>query len=380
MWFEPFLVDHAAAIQSSIMVGTLLLAAIWELVAPLRSQVASKAVRWANHLTLAVLNATLVRVSFPLAAVGLAAYAAEHGIGLFNAFPVNRPVEFAASLLALDLAVYLFHRLFHAVPALWRLHRLHHADLDVDVSTGLRFHPVQVALIVLLKITIILALGAPPVAVLAFEVASQAITLFNHANVRIPPRIDGVLRSIFVTPDMHRIHHSIDVVETNSNFGFVLPWWDRLFRTYRSDPAAGQEGLTAGVGTFRAPRDAWLDRLILNPVLDDCSAPSPQPCDNAARAATAPPGRSPLLYIKAEADLNATPERERPARSSTRSRRRRHSSSLVESRGCQVVLIGRGERRDWPHLTSSSPDNADRRRESQPGDHCGHGDVGPWRA
>ena len=243
--------------------------ALWEVLAPLRMPGTSKAVRWPNHVMLAAMNIGLVRVLFPLAAVALAVYAGERGIGLFNIIPIPYLLAFVGSLLALDLAIYLFHLLFHAVPALWRVHRVHHADLDIDVSTGVRFHPIQMMLSVIVKSIAILLLGPPALSVLTFEVLSHAITLFNHGNVRIPAALDRVLRWFVVTPDMHRIHHSIHNAETDSNFGFVLPWWDRMFGTYRAEPAAGQVRMVVGIETFRTDRDLWLDRLVLNPILDD---------------------------------------------------------------------------------------------------------------
>jgi sterol desaturase/sphingolipid hydroxylase (fatty acid hydroxylase superfamily) len=269
MSFEAFLLDHESVIRLGFFLGTFILMAAWEIVAPLRAPGMSKAIRWPNHLTLAVVNIVLSRVLFPLGAVALAMYLGELGIGLFNMIPVPYALAFGGSLLALDLAIYLFHLLFHAVPALWCVHRVHHADLDIDVSTGVRFHPIQMALSVIVKSIVIVVLGPPALSVLAFEAASHAITLFNHGNVRIPPALDRVLRWLVVTPDMHRIHHSIQMAETDSNFGFVLPWWDRLFGTYRAEPAAGQAQMVVGIESFRTDRDLWLDRLVLNPVLDD---------------------------------------------------------------------------------------------------------------
>jgi sterol desaturase/sphingolipid hydroxylase (fatty acid hydroxylase superfamily) len=269
MSFEIFLLDHESAIRFGFFLGAFALMALWEFIAPLRVPGTSKAIRWPNHLMLAAINIVLARVLFPLAAVALAVYASEHGIGLFNMISVPYALAFIVSILALDLAIYSFHLLFHAVPVLWRVHRVHHADLDIDVSTGVRFHPVQMALSVIVKSIIILALGPPALAVLTFEVASHAITLFNHANVKIPASLDRMLRWLVVTPDMHRIHHSIRTAETDSNFGFVLPWWDRLFGTYRAEPTAGQVRMVVGIESFRTDRDLWLDRLVLNPVLDE---------------------------------------------------------------------------------------------------------------
>ena len=178
-------------------------------------------------------------------------------------------VAVPVSVILLDLAIYLQHVLFHAVPALWRLHRMHHADLEFDVTTGVRFHPVEILLSMLIKLGVITALGAPAVAVLLFEVLLNATSMFNHGNVRLPRRLDGVLRWLVVTPEMHRVHHSIAPRETNSNFGFNLPWWDRLFGTYRAEPAAGHEGMTIGIEQFRDPRELRLDRMLLQPLRGD---------------------------------------------------------------------------------------------------------------
>ena len=175
------------------------------------------------------------------------------------------------SVLALDLAIYLQHLMFHAVPLFWRLHRVHHADLDFDVTTGARFHPVEIVLSMLIKFAVILALGPPALAVLLFEVLLNATSMFNHGNVRLPARVDRVLRWLVVTPDMHRVHHSVDPRETNSNFGFNVPWWDRLFGTYRAQPQAGHDAMTIGIEQFRVPRELWLDRMLLQPFRADTS-------------------------------------------------------------------------------------------------------------
>jgi sterol desaturase/sphingolipid hydroxylase (fatty acid hydroxylase superfamily) len=247
MSLETFLLDHESMIRFGFFLGMFALMALWEVVAPLRVAGTSKTIRWPNHVMLAAMNVVLVRVLFPLAAVALAVYAGERGLGLFNMIPIPYLLAFVGSLLALDLAIYSFHLLFHAVPVLWRVHRVHHADLDIDVSTGVRFHPIQMVLSVVVKSVAILLLGPPALSVLTFEVLSHAITLFNHGNVRIHPSLDRVLRWFVVTPDMHRIHHSIHIVETDSNFGFVLPWWDRVFGTYRAEPAAGQVRMVVGI-------------------------------------------------------------------------------------------------------------------------------------
>jgi len=206
-----------------------------------------------------------VRAALPLAAVGVAAFASERGMGLFNLFHVAHPLAILLSVLALDFALYLQHLMFHAVPLFWRLHRMHHADLDFDVTTGARFHPIEIILSMLIKFAVILALGPPAVAVLVFEILLNASSMFNHGNVRIPAAIDRVLRWAVVTPDMHRVHHSINPRETNSNFGFSLPWWDHLFGSYRAEPQAGHEAMTIGIAQFRSARELRLDRMLLQP-------------------------------------------------------------------------------------------------------------------
>jgi sterol desaturase/sphingolipid hydroxylase (fatty acid hydroxylase superfamily) len=216
-----------------------------------------------------VLDTVLVRLVFPTAAIGVALLAETRGWGLFEAVQAPAWLAVIASVILLDLAIYLQHVLFHAVPVLWRLHRMHHADLEVDVTTGVRFHPVEILLSMAIKLGVVAALGTPAAAVLIFEVLLNATSMFSHGNVRLPERFDSVLRRIVVTPDMHRVHHSVVPRETNSNFGFNLPWWDRLFGTYRGEPAAGHEGMTIGIEQFRDPRELRLDRMLLQPFRDD---------------------------------------------------------------------------------------------------------------
>jgi len=246
--------------------GVLAVMMLWEALAPRRPTAIPRALRWTGNLGIVALDTGLLRVLFPILAVPLALLADARGWGLFNAIEVPGWLAFGVSFLALDLAVYLQHVLFHAVPALWRLHRMHHADLEFDATTGLRFHPIEMLLSMGVKLTVVAALGAPAAAVLAFEVALNATSLFNHGNVRVPGRIDHVLRWLVVTPDMHRVHHSIRPAETNSNFGFNLPWWDRLLGTYRAQPRDGHEGMTIGIEQFRELRELRLERMLLQPL------------------------------------------------------------------------------------------------------------------
>jgi sterol desaturase/sphingolipid hydroxylase (fatty acid hydroxylase superfamily) len=239
--------------------------AIWEVLGPRRKQAIGRGLRWPNNLGVVAVDTLLVRLVFPATAVGLALVAEAYGWGLLHAIALPTWVAVASSVILLDLAIYLQHVLFHAVPALWRLHRMHHADLEFDVTTGLRFHPIEILLSMMIKLAVVAALGAPAVAVLIFEVLLNATSMFNHSNVRMPLGLDRVLRWFVVTPDMHRVHHSIASRETNSNFGFNLPWWDRLFGTYRAQPAAGHDAMTIGIEQFRDPRELRLDRMLLQP-------------------------------------------------------------------------------------------------------------------
>ncbi|MDT8436230.1 MAG: sterol desaturase family protein [Gemmatimonadota bacterium] len=262
---DPFAAQEPG-IRLAAFLGVLAVMAAWEVAAPRRRREIPRLLRWSNNLALVAVDTVLVRLVFPVLAVGVALRAAERGWGLFPALGVPDWIAFAAAILLLDLAIYLQHVMFHAVPALWRLHRVHHADVEFDVSTGLRFHPVEILLSMGIKLAVVAALGPPAAAVLVFEVLLNATSMFNHANVRIPGSIDRVLRWILVTPDMHRVHHSVHPAETNSNFGFNLPWWDRILGTYRPQPRDGHERMTIGIELFRTRRDLWLDRLLLQPL------------------------------------------------------------------------------------------------------------------
>ena len=239
--------------------------AIGEVVAPRRLRSHPRYRRWPSNLAIVALNTAFVRVLLSATAVSLALAGERRGWGLLNNLPVPAWMVVVASVLLLDVAIYLQHVMFHAVPALWRVHRMHHADLDFDVTTGARFHPIEIVLSMLIKFGVVVALGAPALGVLIFEVLLNATSMFNHGNARIPVRLDRYLRWFVVTPDMHRVHHSIVVGETNSNFGFNLPWWDWLLGTYRDQPAAGHEGMTIGIEQFREARELWLDRMLLQP-------------------------------------------------------------------------------------------------------------------
>ena len=239
--------------------------AAWEALAPRRPRALPRRQRWPANIGIVVLNTAIVRLGFPLGAVGFALLCEQRGWGLMNMAELPAWLAVAIAVVLLDLAIYLQHALFHGVPVLWRLHRMHHADLELDFTTGTRFHTVEIVLSLAIKCAVIALLGAPALAVVIFEILLNGTSMFNHANVAMPPRLDRVLRWIVVTPDMHRVHHSIHRDETDSNFGFNLPWWDRLFGTYRAAPRDGHLAMTLGISQFRDIRELRLDRILLQP-------------------------------------------------------------------------------------------------------------------
>ena len=268
-----FVMANEKWIRLGFFFGVFGAVALWELAAPRRALTVSKLTRWSNNLGLVFLNTGLLRVLFPAAAVGMAAFAAKQGWGIFNYAEVPFWLSVIVSVIVMDFIIYLQHVMVHAVPALWRLHRVHHADLDFDVTTGARFHPIEIILSMGIKFAVIAVLGPPVVAVVIFEVLLNATAMFNHGNVHLPLGLDRVLRWLVVTPDMHRVHHSVEDDEANSNFGFNLPWWDRLFGTYRDQPRAGHEAMTIGIHTYRDnKRCAWLSGMLILPFIGKITA------------------------------------------------------------------------------------------------------------
>lgn len=259
------LLAHEPWIRLVAFAGILVAMAAWEVMAPRRDQDGSRLRRWPGNLGIVLLDTLLVRVAFPVTAVGFALLAEQRGWGLIPALGLPAWMAVFIAVVLLDFAIYAQHVIFHAVPVLWRLHRMHHADVDFDVTTGVRFHPIEIVLSMIIKLAVIAVLGAPAAAVLIFELLLSATSLFNHANIRMPERLDRTLRWLVVTPDMHRIHHSVLRRETDSNFGFNLPWWDRLFGTYRDQPEAGHVAMTIGLEQFRDPREQRLDRMLSQP-------------------------------------------------------------------------------------------------------------------
>ena len=256
---------NEATIRLTIFITVFALVACWEFVAPRRTALFSRRSRWPANLGLALTNTLVVRILTPTATVGIAVLAQEQQWGLFNHLALPTGVEILLSVMLLDLLIYFQHRLFHVVPFFWKFHRMHHTDLDFDTTTALRFHPIEIAISVFLKILVVLILGPPVLAVLLFEILLNATAMFNHGNIKLPLSLDKMLRTVLVTPDMHRVHHSIASVETNSNFGFNLPWWDRLFNTYQAQPEAGHDDMRIGLPQFPEAKELGYLRMLVQP-------------------------------------------------------------------------------------------------------------------
>jgi len=266
MIIDEFVMQYEKEIRMGFFFGMLVIIGLWEVIAPRRALTMSKTVRWVNNLGLVFLNSFIVRLIFPIAAIGVAGLAQENTWGLFNSIDISIGLAAVLFIVIMDLVIYVQHVMVHAIPVLWRLHRVHHADRDYDVTTGARFHTLEIILSMGIKFCTIVLLGPPVFAVIIFEVILNATAMFNHGNIRLPLGIDRVLRLFLVTPDMHRVHHSIEDDETNSNFGFSLPWWDRLFGTYRDQPRAGHEGMRIGIHKFTEPKQvSWISGMLMLP-------------------------------------------------------------------------------------------------------------------
>ena len=265
---HSWLAAHEPAVRLSVFLTVFIAMMVWELVAPRRQLSAKRRARWTANLLLVLINTAAVRLIFPILAVGSAEIAAANGWGLLNVWALPAWVSVPIAMLTLDCLIYGQHVMFHAVSPLWRIHMMHHSDLDFDTTTGVRFHPIEIVISMGLKIAAILSLGAPPVAVILFELVLNGTSLFNHGNVRLPVGVDRLLRLLIVTPDMHRIHHSIHRQETNSNFGFNFSWWDRLFGTYRRQPSEGHNEMSIGLEQFRNPSRLGLHHLLIMPFVD----------------------------------------------------------------------------------------------------------------
>ena len=257
--------QHESTIRLTFFIGILLAMGLWETFFPRRALTIGRGYRWLNNLSIVVLNTVLVRLVFPTATIGMALLAEKQGWGITTLLDWSLTASVFFSVIVLDFMIWLQHVTVHAIPVLWRLHRVHHADPDYDTTTGLRFHPVEILLSMVIKFIVIIALGPPVVAVIIFEVVLNGMAMFNHGNVRLPLPVDRVLRLLFVTPDMHRVHHSVEDDEANSNFGFNLSVWDRLFGTYIAQPRQGHEGMPIGIRSYNTKQDVsnLLGMLVL---------------------------------------------------------------------------------------------------------------------
>lgn len=268
MNWNDWILGHEMLVRLSLFFGIFTIIALWELWAPRRVLSVPKMTRWLNNLGLVFLNTLVLRFLFPAAAVGVALFAEQQAWGLLNYCQLSYGLAVVIAVVIMDFVIYLQHVMVHAIPLLWRLHRVHHADLDYDVTTGARFHTLEIILSMLIKFATILLLGPPVVAVIIFEVMLNATAMFNHGNIYLPEKIDRVLRLFLVTPDMHRIHHSVESQFTNSNFGFSLPWWDRLFGTYAAQPPDSHTNMVIGLKDFRDPRQVdQLPGMLMMPFL-----------------------------------------------------------------------------------------------------------------
>ena len=262
-----FLSTSETIVRLGFFIGVLIILAVYENILPMRALVRSRSIRWYSNLGIAVLNNIFVNIIFPLMPVALAVFAQERGWGIFNIFNAPTELVILISVVILDLVIYFQHILFHLIPVLWRFHRMHHADQDFDVTTGIRFHPVEIILSMAIKMAVTVLFGIPALAILIFEILLNITSMFNHANIRIPIAFDKVLRIFIVTPDMHRVHHSILPFENNKNFGFNIPWWDFLFGTYLAQPKFGHEKMDIGIDIFRNPQDLHLHRMLIQPII-----------------------------------------------------------------------------------------------------------------
>lgn len=271
---EQWVLEQETLLRGGFFFGVFLVVVLWEVLSPRRQLSYSKVVRWYANIGIIVLNQGVLRLVFPVLAASWAVSVQQKGWGLLNGLELSQGFKLLLALLFLDCAIYIQHVLFHSLPLLWKLHRMHHSDLDYDVTTGTRFHPIEIILSMGIKLAVISFLGPPVVAVIIFEILLNLGSMFNHGNIHIPSKIDSVLRFLVVTPDMHRVHHSVLSREYNRNFGFFLPWWDYLFGTYRAQPEAGHLEMTIGLNDFRERKELHLYRLLMQPFLSSRKDPS----------------------------------------------------------------------------------------------------------
>ena len=266
MKFYNFLLQNETYVRLTFFFGILTIIAVWEFFSPRRKLNESKLLRWVNNLGLVVFNSFISKLVFPIAAVGIAHEAANSDWGILHYLPISYWQGVFISIILLDLVIYIQHVMFHSLPLLWRLHRVHHADLDYDVTTGARFHTIEILLSMIIKFIAIVLIGAPATGVIMFEIILNGMAMFNHGNIRLPSKIDSFIRTIFVTPDMHRVHHSILADETNSNFGFNLSIWDKTFGTYKKEPDKGHENMTIGIDLYRDRKECtFITGMLMMP-------------------------------------------------------------------------------------------------------------------
>jgi sterol desaturase/sphingolipid hydroxylase (fatty acid hydroxylase superfamily) len=262
-----FSLNNEPVIRLGFFFGIFAILAIWEMIAPKRALKTPKIQRWLGNLGVTFINSFLLRTVFPVLAIDVAVIGYEQGLGILNKIEMHGLLSGLIAIIILDFSIYVQHYAFHVLPHPWRLHMMHHTDMDIDVTTGARFHPIEILLSMCIKVSVVLIIGAAPWAVLVFEIVLNATSMFNHSNIRIPVSIDRVLRLFVVTPDMHRVHHSVIIKETNSNFGFNFPWWDRIFKTYRAQPEMGHTGMNIGLANFREPKKLTLPWMLAIPFL-----------------------------------------------------------------------------------------------------------------
>lgn len=277
------LLSHASQAYAFSYFGVVIVIALLECVVPRRAPGDTLALRWFGNVTITILDTIVVRALFPIAGIAWAMFCSERGWGLFNRVAWATPLEFVLTIVLLDLFFYGQHYLLHRVAALWRLHRTHHSDQEYDFTTGLRFHPLEMMFSTALLLGALLILGAPPVAVLVSQLLSTAINFIEHANVRIPASLDRVVRVVFVTPDMHRIHHSAAPGESRSNFANTFSWWDRVFGTYVDQPAAGHANIAFGLAEFGERKHLTLPWMLAQPFISDAAPVAPQDASIVAR-------------------------------------------------------------------------------------------------
>ena len=263
---SDFVLNHEASLRMGVFISILLLMMGVEALFPRKNRALGRTHRWVSNLLIVIIDSIFVRLLFPIVAVGVAALSVKNGWGLLNLTPLPDWLEIVVALILLDMAIYWQHVAFHRIPFFWSFHKVHHVDRDIDVTTGLRFHPIEIVFSLAYKLAVVLVLGAPVLAVILFEIILNGCAMFNHSNVKLPLSVDRVLRRFIVTPDMHRVHHSIHMHETNSNYGFSLSLWDRIFKSYIDQPKAGHDDMVIGLEEHQTKAPASLSWSLLLPI------------------------------------------------------------------------------------------------------------------